>query len=35
MPAETKHLARMQAVWGFLKETAQGEQALLVPKGGT
>lgn len=33
MPAEGKHLARMQAVWGFLKETAQGAQALLVPKG--
>ncbi|KAB2888493.1 MAG: LysR family transcriptional regulator, partial [Burkholderiaceae bacterium] len=31
MPAEAKHLARMQAVWGFLKETAQCEQALLVP----
>ncbi|MBO9676854.1 MAG: LysR family transcriptional regulator [Acidovorax sp.] len=33
MPAEAKHLARMQAVWGFLKETVQREQALLVPGG--
>ena len=31
MPAESKYLARMQAVWGFLKETVQREQALLVP----
>jgi molybdate transport repressor ModE-like protein len=31
MPAEAKHLARMQAVWGFLKETAQKEQGRLVP----
>jgi DNA-binding transcriptional LysR family regulator len=34
MPAEAKHLARMQAVWGFLKETVQREQALLVPRAG-
>jgi hypothetical protein len=33
MPAEGKHLARMQAVWGFLKETVQGAQGLLVPTG--
>ena len=25
MPAEAKHLARMQAVWGFLKETVREE----------
>ena len=31
MPAEGKHLARMQAVWGFLKETALGERRRLVP----
>ena len=30
MPAEGKHMARMQAVWGFLKETAQGSQTLLL-----
>ncbi len=33
MPAEGKHLARMQAVWGFLKETVVGEGKRLVPKG--
>ena len=31
MPAEGKHLARMQAVWGFLKEVGQKEGARLVP----
>lgn len=31
MPAEAKHLARMQAVWGFLKEASQKEGARLVP----
>ncbi|MGD9775147.1 LysR family transcriptional regulator [Diaphorobacter sp.] len=31
MPAEAKHLARMQAVWGFLKETAREEANQLVP----
>jgi hypothetical protein len=30
MPAETKHLARMQAVWEFLRETAQAQRALLL-----
>ena len=33
MPAEGKHLARMQAVWGFLKETVVGEARQLVPDG--
>ena len=33
MPAEGKHLARMQAVWGFLKETVVGEAKQLVPDG--
>ncbi len=33
MPAEGKHLARMQAVWRFLKETAAGEAVRLVPDG--
>ena len=31
MPAEGKHLARMQAVWEFLKDTAQGEVKRLAP----
>ena len=31
MPAEGKHLARMQAVWGFLKETVREEGGRLVP----
>ena len=31
MPAETKHLARMQAVWAFLKDTADGQRAVLLP----
>jgi DNA-binding transcriptional LysR family regulator len=31
MPAETKHLARMQAVWTFLKDTASAQQAVLLP----
>ena len=33
MPAESKHLARMQAVWGFLKETVVGEAKQLMPDG--
>lgn len=31
MPAEAKHLARMQATWGFLRETAAAQKALLMP----
>jgi DNA-binding transcriptional LysR family regulator len=31
MPAETKHLARMQAVWEFLRETAAAQRQLLLP----
>ncbi|MBS0466425.1 MAG: LysR family transcriptional regulator [Proteobacteria bacterium] len=31
MPAEAKHLARMQAVWGFLKEVGQREAGRLAP----
>ena len=31
MAAEAKHQARMQAVWGFLKEVGQGEGARLRP----
>ena len=30
MPAETKHLARMQAVWGFLRQTAEAQRAVLM-----
>jgi molybdate transport repressor ModE-like protein len=29
MPAETKHLARMQAVWGFVRETAESQRGAL------
>lgn len=32
MPAEAKHLARMQAVWGFLKETVREAAGRLVPQ---
>ena len=31
MPAEAKHLARMQAVWAFLKDVGQREGASLAP----
>lgn len=31
MPAEAKHLARVQAVWNLLKETAHREKARLLP----
>jgi len=31
MPAEGKHLARLQAVWEFLRETAAAQQASLLP----
>ncbi|KWT82838.1 MULTISPECIES: LysR family transcriptional regulator [unclassified Variovorax] len=31
MPAESKHLARMQAVWGFLRETVEAQRAVLLP----
>ena len=31
MPSESKHLARMQATWGFLRETAVAQRALLLP----
>uniref|UniRef100_UPI0020C0F06E hypothetical protein n=1 Tax=Escherichia coli TaxID=562 RepID=UPI0020C0F06E len=31
MPAESKHLARMQAVWAFLKDVGQREGASLAP----
>ena len=31
MPAETRHLARMQAVWNFLRETVAAQRAVLLP----
>jgi DNA-binding transcriptional LysR family regulator len=31
MPAENKHLGRMQAVWGFLRETVEAQRTLLLP----
>ena len=31
MPAEDKHLARIQAVWRFLKEVGAQEAGLLLP----
>jgi DNA-binding transcriptional LysR family regulator len=31
MPAEAKHLARVQAVWEFLKEVGQMEAGRLRP----
>lgn len=31
VPAETRHLARVKAVWDFLKETVEGQRALLLP----
>ena len=31
MPAETKHLARMQTVWEFLRATAAAQQQVLLP----
>lgn len=30
MPAESKHLARLQAVWGFVRETVEAQRALLL-----
>ena len=32
MPAETKHQARMQAVWGMLKEVCAEEKGRLRPE---
>ena len=33
MPVEAKHLARVQAVWGLLKEVGQRKAGVLVPGG--
>ncbi len=36
MPAETKHLVRMQTVWNFLREAAEAQRdALLLPATGS
>ena len=32
MPSESKHLARMQVTWAFLRETVAAQQDLLKPK---
>ena len=32
MPSESKHLARMQVSWAFLRETVAAQQELLKPK---
>jgi DNA-binding transcriptional LysR family regulator len=32
MPAESKHLARMQAVWQFLRETVETQRTVLLPQ---
>ena len=32
MPSESKHLARMQVTWAFLRETVAAQQELLKPK---
>jgi len=32
MPAETKHLARMRAVWDFLRQTAEMQKDVLLPE---
>ncbi|MDN8614537.1 LysR family transcriptional regulator [Variovorax ginsengisoli] len=31
VPAETRHLARMKAVWDFLRETAEAQRTVLMP----
>lgn len=33
VPAETRHLARMKAVWDFLRETVEAQRAVLLPPG--
>jgi DNA-binding transcriptional LysR family regulator len=33
VPAETRHLARMKAVWDFLRETAVAQRGVLLPPG--
>ncbi|SEA18088.1 LysR family transcriptional regulator [Variovorax sp. YR216] len=31
VPAETRHLARMKAVWSFLRETVEAQRGVLLP----
>ncbi|MBS0451508.1 MAG: LysR family transcriptional regulator [Proteobacteria bacterium] len=31
VPSETRHLARMKAVWDFLRETVEAQRAILLP----
>ena len=31
VPAETRHLARMKAVWDFLRATVEAQRPLLLP----
>ena len=33
MPAENKHVARMQATWAFVREAVAAQQAVLLPDG--
>jgi len=33
VPAETRHLARMKAVWDFLRETVEAQRGVLLPQG--
>jgi DNA-binding transcriptional LysR family regulator len=33
VPAETRHLARMKAVWDFLRETVVAQRGVLLPQG--
>lgn len=35
VPAETRHLARMKAVWDFLRETVVAQREVLMPQGAT
>ncbi|MDM0078908.1 LysR family transcriptional regulator [Variovorax sp. J2P1-59] len=33
VPAETRHLARVKAIWDFLRETVEAQRSLLLPEG--
>ncbi len=35
MPAEIRHLARMRAVWDFLRRTSEEQRKVLLPNGGS
>ena len=34
MPSETRHVPRIQAVWDFVRQTVQAQQAVLLPQDG-